>query len=83
MFPSNSLKIMPYGLFRMLASTLSRPRWGIPMTISRTPELRRPLDDRVEQRDQHLAPFEREPLLADVVRVQERLEQLGRVELVG
>ena len=46
------------------------------------PELRRPLDDRVQERDQHLAPFEREPLLADVVRVEERLEELGRVQLV-
>ena len=42
----------------------------------------RPLDDRVEQRDQHLAPFEREPLLAHVVLVQEGLEQLGGVQLV-
>ena len=40
------------------------------------------LDDGVEQRDQHLAPLEREPLLADVVLLQERLEELGRVQLV-
>ena len=40
------------------------------------------LDDRVEQGDEHLAPFEREPLLAHVVLVQEVLEQLGGVELV-
>ena len=46
------------------------------------PERGRPLDDRVQERDQHLAPFEREPLLADIVRGQERLEQLGRIELV-
>ena len=42
----------------------------------------RPLDHGVEQRDEHLAPFEREPLLAHVVLVQEVLEQLGGVQLV-
>ena len=51
------------------------------MTISRTPA-GRPLDDGVEQRDQHLAPFEREPLLADVVFLEKRLEELGGIELV-
>ena len=40
-----------------------------------------PLDHGVEQRDQHLAAFEREPLLADVMLLKKRLEQLGRVEL--
>ena len=40
-----------------------------------------PLDDRVQERDQHLAPFEREPLLPDVILVEERLEQLGGVQL--
>ena len=38
------------------------------------------LDDRVEDRDERLAAFEREPLLADVLGVQELLEQLGLVE---
>ncbi len=42
----------------------------------------RSLDHGVEQRDQHLAAFEREPLLTDVVFLKERLEELGRVELV-
>ena len=40
------------------------------------------LDDPVQQRDEHLAAFQREPLLAHEVLVQERLEQLGFVELV-
>ena len=64
----------------MLASTLSRPRWAMPMTISRTPQSGGLLDDRVEERDERLAPFEREPLLADVARVEELLEQLGVVQ---
>ncbi len=32
--PSNSPKILPYGLPTMLASTLRRPRWAMPMTAS-------------------------------------------------
>src|SRR2546423_5975972 len=32
--PSNSEKIFSYGLPTMLASTLSRPRWAMPMTTS-------------------------------------------------
>src|SRR5690606_9963771 len=39
------------------------------------------VDDAVEQRDQRLAAFERESLLADVLRLQEGLERLGLVEL--
>ena len=35
--PSNSLKICEYGLPTMLASTLSRPRCGMPMTTSSSP----------------------------------------------
>ena len=35
----------------------------------------------VQQRDDGLAAFEREPLLPDVLGLQERLERLGRVEL--
>ena len=42
----------------------------------------RALDDGVEQRDQHLAPFEREPLLTDVMLLEERLEELGCIQLV-
>jgi len=44
-------------------------------------ELGRALDHRVEQRDEHLAPLEREPLLSDVMDREELLEELGRVEL--
>src|SRR5690606_4912819 len=39
------------------------------------------VDDAVEQRDERLAALEREALLADVLRLQERLERLGLVEL--
>ena len=44
--------------------------------------LGRALQDLVEQRDQRLAALEREPLLPDVLGLQERLERLGRVEPV-
>ena len=44
--------------------------------------LRRLVKQAVEQRDQRLAAFERESLLADVLRLQERLERLGDVEPV-
>ena len=43
---------------------------------------RRPLHDVVEQRNQGVAAFEREALLADVARVQVALEALGRRELL-
>jgi len=36
--------------------------------------------DGVEQRDDGLAALEGEPLLADVLRLQERLERLGLVQ---
>ena len=39
--PSNSEKIFSYGLPTMLASTLSRPRWAMPMTTSSRPCLGR------------------------------------------
>ncbi len=44
------------------------------------PRLGGRLEHRVEQRDQRLAALEREPLLAHVLRLQERLERLGPVE---
>ncbi len=44
-------------------------------------ELRRPFDDRVEQGDEHLSPSREKRLLSDVVAVEERLEELGGVEL--
>ena len=64
----------------MLASTLSRPRWAMPMTTSSRPSLGGVVDHRVEQRDERLAALQREALLADVLGLQERLERLGRVE---
>ena len=77
---SNSAKISWYGLRRMLARTLSRPRWAMPRTISRDAQVGGLLDDGVEDRDERLGPFEREPLLAEVAGVQELLEQLGVVQ---
>ena len=79
-WPSNSLKIFSYGLPTMLASTLSRPRWAMPMTTSSSPCVGRVAEHLVEQRDQRLAALQREPALADVLGLQERLERLGRVE---
>ncbi len=40
----------------------------------------RTLDDRVQERNQHLPALKREPLLSRVVLLQEGLEQLGRVQ---
>jgi hypothetical protein len=45
------------------------------------PVVRGSFDQRIQQRDQGLATLEREPLLADVPLVQERLEELGGVQL--
>ena len=64
----------------MLASTLSRPRCGMPMQTSSRPSLGGRGEDRVEQRDDRLAALEREPLLADELGLQEGLERLGGVE---
>ena len=64
----------------MLASTLSRPRCAMPMTTSSRPVLGGRRQDLVEQRDDRLAALEREPLLPDVLGLQERLERLGGVE---
>ena len=52
------------------------------MTTSSRPVLGGALQDRVHQRDDRLAALEREPLLADVLGLQERLEGLGGVEPV-
>ncbi len=75
--PSNSARIISYGLLKMCASTFRRPRWGMPITISSDAGGRRVLDERIEQRDQRLATLEREPLLPDELRVEELLERLG------
>ena len=65
----------------MLASTLSRPRWAMPMQTSCEVGLGRGLADLVDQRDRGLAALEAEPLLADELGLQEGLERLGLVEL--
>ena len=64
----------------MLASTLSRPRWDMPMTASCRPSRHRLVEDGVEQDDGRLGPFQPEPLLAHVPGVEEPLEDLGGVE---
>ncbi len=50
------------------------------MQTSSRPAGGRGLEDAVEQRDDRLAALEGEPLLADVLGLQERLERLGGVE---
>ena len=46
------------------------------------PVVGRPLEDRVEQRDGRLGALDAEALLADVLRAEELLERLGRVQPV-
>ena len=81
MLPSNSRKIWEYFLPTMLASTFSRPRWAMPMVTSSSADLGGGLADLVDHRDGGLAALEAEPLLADELGLQERLERLGLVEL--
>ena len=64
----------------MLASTLRRPRWAMPITTSATPEPGGGVEQRVEQDDGRLRALQAEPLLPDVAGVEEALEHLGRVE---
>ena len=64
----------------MLASTLRRPRWAMPITTSATPRAGGRVEERVEQDDGRLGPFEAEALLPDVAGVEEALEDLGGVE---
>ena len=64
----------------MLASTLSRPRCAMPITASRDAALGGGVEQRVEGHDRRLRALEAEALLADVARVQEPLEDLGRVQ---
>ena len=81
MLPSNSRKIWEYFLPTMLASTLSRPRWAMPIATSSRSGLGGGLADLVEDRDGGLAALEAEALLADELGLQEGLERLGLVEL--
>jgi hypothetical protein len=62
----------------VLISTFRRPRWAMPMMISLTPWLPARLDHAVDHRDQRVAAFQREALLADVFGVQVTLQALGR-----
>ena len=66
----------------MLASTLSRPRWAMPMTDLGQARAGRGVEDGVEQHDGRLRALEAEALLPDVAGVQEALEHLGGVEPV-
>ena len=74
--PSNSENRSAGILPSVLTSTLSRPRCAMPITISCTPADAGVLDQVVEHRDQRVAAFAREALLADVLRVQVALERL-------
>ncbi len=76
--PSNSANSSFGILPRVFTSTFRRPRWAMPMTISCTPLAPRALDQLVHRRDEALAAFEREALLADVLGVQVALESFGR-----
>ena len=80
--PSNSEKIWASGLPTVLARTLRRPRWAMPITASCTPAARGVVEHAVEERDERLAALEREALVADVLRVQEALEALGLDQLL-
>ena len=66
----------------MLARTLSRPRWAMPITASWSPSAHGLVEKGVEQHDGRLGPLESEPLLPDVAGVEEPLEDLRRVEPV-
>ena len=66
----------------MLASTLSRPRWAMPMTDLVQALADRLVEQGVEDDDGRLGALEPEALLAHVAGVQEALEHLGGVEPV-
>ena len=75
--PSNSASISSYGFCSTCARTFSRPRWAIPKHQFVGLERRGLLHERVEQRNEGLAAFERESLLAHVLGVEELFERLG------
>ena len=66
----------------MLASTLSRPRWAMPITDSCRPSTTASFEEGVEDDDGRLGALEAEPLLAHVAGVEEALEDLGGVQPV-
>ena len=61
-------------------STLSRPRWAMPMHGLGLAGHGGVVEDGVDQRHGGLAAFQPEALLADVLGVEELLQRLGRVE---
>ena len=65
-----------------LASTLKRPRWGMPMTISLHAELAAAFDDLLERGHHRLAAVETEALGAGIFDVEEALEDLGLDQLL-
>ena len=66
----------------MLASTLSRPRWAMPITTSAVPAFAASSRMASSSDDGRLGALEAEALLAHVAGVQEALEHLGRVQAV-
>ena len=75
--PSNSSNSWRGGLPSVLISTLRRPRWAMPMTTSLARLFAGAADSVVHQRDQRVAAFQREALLADVLGVQVALQAFG------
>ena len=61
----------------MLASTLSRPRWAMPSTISSNPLLAGLFDRQIQQRNQPFGPFERKALGPEESLLNEFLEDDG------
>ena len=76
--PSNSSNSSAGGLPRMLTSMFRRPRWAMPITSSSIVVLAAAADQGVEHRDQAVAAFQREALLADVAGMQVALQAVGR-----
>ena len=64
----------------MFDSTLSRPRWAMPSAAPSNAGVGRVGEDLVEDRDRRLGTLDAEPLRADVLRGEELLERLGRVQ---
>ena len=71
--PSNSPKIVAYGLPSTCVSTLMRPRCAMAIATSRPPSYQRG-DDLVEHRDEHVAAFDGEALVSLIRAAEETLE---------